>query len=106
MGQIDLNPSKIVVLTSETIPFTVEWADVLGGGEAITSPTGTLYDTANGIVVVNGFSSSVGVNGTQTQFVLNGQYLQVNHDYQAVLSVQISPDNKVFSQLLTVTVPA
>lgn len=85
-SSIDFNPFEIQILTTETVPLTVEWADLVGKGNNINTPFGVLYDNANGILIPNGFLNDFGANGTQAQYILLGANLQAGHEYSAILS--------------------
>lgn len=84
---IDLNPSSFQVLTSEVFPFTVEWADLVGIGNAVSTPSAIMKDDSNGVATANGFVNNFGVNGTQAQYIVDGTKLQPGHTYTAILTV-------------------
>lgn len=101
--QIDLNPPTLEILTPELLPITVEWADLIGKTSTVTAPNGVIYDDSNGIPVPNGFLNSYGANGTQAQYIFQGQFLQKGHTYTAILSVNVG--SQVYKQRLSVKVP-
>jgi hypothetical protein len=100
---IDANPPVFQVLTSETIPFTMEWVDLIGVGSTVTTPSAIMYDDSNGIQMPNGFQNNYGANGTQAQYIIDGTKLQAGHVYSAVLSVNVG--TQVYKQRISVVVP-
>lgn len=100
---IDLNPPTFQILTSETLPITVEWQDLVGKGVTVTAPNGVMIDQSNNIQVPNAFLNSFGANGTQAQYVFQGSVLQPGHIYWAILSVNVG--TQIFKGRLKVTVP-
>lgn len=100
---IDLNPPTFQILTTEIIPFTVEWQDLVGIGNTVSVPSGVMYDNSNGIQVSNGFQNNFGVNGTQTQFIMDGTKLQTGHWYTAILTV--TSNGQIYKGRVVVSVP-
>lgn len=105
---IDANPPIFQVLTTELIPFTMEWADLVGIGQTVSSPSAVMYDNANGIQVTNagqpsGFVNNFGYNGTQAQYIIDGSTLQAGHFYTAILTVV--SNSQTFKQRIVVSVP-
>lgn len=100
---IDLNPPTFQILTSEIIPFTVEWQDLIGIGNTVTLPSGVMYDNSNGVLATDGFQNNFGVNGTQTQFIMDGTKLQPGHFYTAILTV--TSNGQIYKSRVTVSVP-
>lgn len=101
--QVDLNPYILEILTTESVPFTVEWMDLIGVGNTVSTPVGYLYDNSNGVLILNGFSNNYGVNATQTQYIIQGQYLQKNHKYTAILFVNVG--TQAYAQRLQISTP-
>jgi hypothetical protein len=99
---IDLNPAVFTVLSSETLPFTVEWVDLIGVGSTVTTPSAKIYDDANGIQVTNGFVNNYGANGTQAQYIIDGTKLQPEHTYTAI--VQVNVGSQIFKQRVSIVV--
>lgn len=103
LTQVDLNPFVFEVLTSEQIPFTVEWVDLIGVGNTVSAPSATMYDDANGVAIPNGFQNNFGANGSQAQYIIQGQYMLKGHTYTAILSVVVG--SQIYMQRLSVVVP-
>lgn len=99
---VDLSPSQFNLLTTETLPCTVEWEDLVGKGVTVSAPSGILYDQSNGVVIPNAFLNSYGANGTQAQYIFQGPYLQRGHRYWAILSVNVG--TQTYKQRLEVRV--
>lgn len=97
-------PDVLTVQTTETFPFTLEWADLLNG-VTITAPNGLLIDNGNHVYIPNGIAYEVGINGTQTQYVINGSTLRSGHVYTAICTVGVSNSNNILAQTVTVKVP-
>lgn len=100
---IDLAPPTFQILTTEVIPFTVEWVDLVGVGNNLSVPFGNMYDNSNGIEALNGFQNNFGVNGTQAQFIVDGTKLQAGHTYTAILTVTSS--GQIYKGRVIVSVP-
>jgi len=100
---IDLNPPTLQVLSTEIFPFTVEWQDLVGIGKNVSLSSGNLYDNSNGIETLNGFQNNYGVNGTQSQYIIDGTVLQVGHAYTAILTV--TSDGQIYKSRLIVSLP-
>lgn len=66
-------------------------------------PSGNMYDNSNGIETLNGFQNNFGVNGTQSQVILDGTRLQSGHSYTAILTV--TSNNQIYKARLLVSVP-
>ena len=103
MTQVDLNPPTFQVLTTEIIPFTVEWQDLVGIGNTVSVPFGILYDNTNGIAATGGFVGNFGANGTQAQYILDGSKLQLGHTYTGIVSVV--SNGQTFKNRIIVSVP-
>jgi hypothetical protein len=103
VSSIDANPSTFQVLSNETIPFTLEWADLIGQGNAVSTPNAVMYDNSNGIQTPNAFVNNYGANGTQAQYIIDGTKLQPEHTYTAICTVNVG--TQVFKQRIIVTVP-
>lgn len=100
---IDLNPPTLQVLTSEVFPFTVEWVDLIGIGNVVSAPNAALYDNSNAIQSLNGFQNNFGINGSQSQYIIDGTMLQAGHEYTAILTVVSS--GQTYKSRLIVSVP-
>lgn len=101
--QVDMNPFVFEVLTTEQIPITVEWVDLIGVGNTVASPTGTIYDDSSGAAIPNAFSSQFGAYQSQAQYIIQGQYLLKGHTYTAILGVTVG--TQIFKQRLSIVVP-
>jgi len=100
---IDLNPSTFQVLTTEVIPFTVEWQDLVGIGNNVSVASGNVYDNSNGAEAIGGFQNNFGVNGTQSQYIIDGTKLQAGHFYTAILTV--TSNGQIYKGRVVVSVP-
>lgn len=100
---IDLAPPTFQILTTEILPFTVEWVDLVGIGNTLSVPFGKIYDNSNGIESVLGFQNNFGVNGTQAQYIIDGTKLQAGHVYTAILTV--TSNNQIYKGRVIVSVP-
>lgn len=100
---IDLNPATFQILSTEIIPFTVEWVDLVGVGNNVSVPYANIYDNSNGVERLNGFQNNFGVNGTQAQFIMDGTKLQAGHTYTAILTV--TSNGQIYKGRVIVSVP-
>jgi hypothetical protein len=100
---IDTSPPDFQILTTETLPITVEWVDLIGIGSIVTTPSAVMYDNSNGIAIPTGFVNNYGANGTQAQYILDGTQLQAGHTYTAILTVNASA--QIYKSRLQVNVP-
>ena len=99
---IDLFPNTFEILTSETLPITIEWVDLIGNN-AISTPSAVMIDQSNSIVIPEGFQNNYGANGTQSQYIFQGPFLQAGHKYIAIFSVMVG--TQTFKARLFVNVP-
>lgn len=99
---IDLNPPTFQILTTEVLPITVEWQDLIGIGLTVTTPSAVLYDNSNGILMPNGFVNNFGANGTQSQYIIQGINLQAGHTYTGIFTVHVG--SQTYKGRLIITV--
>lgn len=100
---VDMNPPALQVLSTELFPFTTEWVDLIGKGNAVSTPVAYMYDQSNGILIPLGFQNNYGANGTQAQYIIDGTKLQKGHQYTAILFVNVG--TQTYGQRLIVAVP-
>lgn len=87
MSQIDTNPTSCDMASTETLPLSVDFTEVLGLGETISAPVAVLMDTSSNILASYGLSGSPSVSGNIATQVITS--LLKNHVYSLFITVVI-----------------